>query len=86
MNISLGGDKNQVLSFTGCEESEFTCNDGSCVAMNSRCDRKGDCEDNSDERDCKIISFDPTQYVKHNPPEPVTGDKVNKNIFHFRIL
>ena len=76
-NFFLGTKQQQILSLTGCRESEFTCNSGSCVHMDSRCDRKADCEDSSDERNCKIVSVDPTKYVKDNPPQPVNGNKVN---------
>ena len=30
----------RVLKLTGCNEEEFTCNDGNCVPMTSRCNGK----------------------------------------------
>ena len=76
-----------VLSITGCSEDEFTCNDGSCVDMETRCDRKANCQDISDEKNCKIVSFDPTKYVKDNPPQPILGDKVHViKIKQFKML
>ena len=35
------------LNFNACNETEFNCNDGSCIEMNKRCDRKIDCADKS---------------------------------------
>ena len=31
------------LMLTACKDDEFTCDDGTCIHMNSRCDRKEDC-------------------------------------------
>ena len=31
------------LVLTACKDEEFTCDDGTCIPMNSRCDRKEDC-------------------------------------------
>lgn len=35
-----------------CFPNEFTCENGECVPAGSRCDRRPDCRDRSDERDC----------------------------------
>ena len=32
-----------------CTKDEFTCNDGSCISSDKVCDKKSDCEDESDE-------------------------------------
>lgn len=36
--------------------SEYTCNSGQCIPLTKRCDNLQDCEDNSDEEDCTIIT------------------------------
>ena len=46
------------MTLTKCSINEFTCNDGSCVPLENRCDLKPDCEDNSDEKLCKKVVID----------------------------
>ena len=36
----------------GCSTSQFTCNNGQCVPLSSRCNNDGECNDGSDELDC----------------------------------
>ena len=36
-------------------QTEFECQSGLCVPMNSRCDLNVDCEDATDELDCGIL-------------------------------
>lgn len=40
---------------TVCQEDQFTCDDGTCVAQNQRCNLQYDCRDNSDEAKCHMI-------------------------------
>lgn len=35
-----------------CRDGEFTCKTGECVPDSRRCDRRVDCRDGSDEKDC----------------------------------
>ena len=37
----------KVLSFSACEDDEFICDNGYCVNMSKRCDRRLDCPDKS---------------------------------------
>ena len=50
-------------------ESEFTCGDGTCVQLSSKCDGVSDCKDELDESDCSVVEF-PTsiQYKESLPP------------------
>ena len=41
------------MKLTGCEEGEFTCDDGQCVKMTERCNQLQDCRDRSDETSCQ---------------------------------
>ena len=53
---------------TVCKRDEFTCNsDGACIAMEERCDQFPNCEDFSDEANCKLVVL-PDNYVKDYAP------------------
>ena len=45
-------------------EHEFTCDSGLCLPMVKRCDQKLDCDDMSDEADCRLLHVNPNQYQK----------------------
>ena len=40
------------FSCEACRENEFRCNDGTCIRSEFKCNRRADCQDGSDERDC----------------------------------
>ena len=63
----------KVLNLSPCDSSSFTCDDGICIPMTSRCDQKLDCEDVSDEKNCKIVILDEKSYLKDKPPPPLGG-------------
>ena len=63
-NWTVSGDKYQCsegkdytleMKLTGCNSTQFTCDDGQCVKMEERCNQMPDCEDKSDETNCKIL-------------------------------
>ena len=37
----------------GCDSTEFTCDNGDCIPQNYECDGISDCDDKSDEENCK---------------------------------
>ena len=43
------------LKLSGCRVGEFTCTNGLCIEMGQRCDQLKDCEDNSDEMNCRLV-------------------------------
>lgn len=45
------------LTLSPCSSGQFTCNDATCIPIHYRCDFKYDCRDNSDEWNCRRISF-----------------------------
>ena len=49
------GAVDRVLQVSACSEREFTCDDGLCIQMENRCNRRADCQDNSDERNCQVV-------------------------------
>jgi hypothetical protein len=63
-----------VLTFTPCDADQFTCDLGTCVDMENRCDRRADCEDQSDEKDCGIVHVDAERYLSDKPPPPINEE------------
>ncbi|XP_068247746.1 uncharacterized protein [Palaemon carinicauda] len=57
----------QTLLFTLCLGNEYTCDDGSCIPRQQRCDQKTQCGDLSDEKDCSVI-IPPSSYSSDIPP------------------
>lgn len=49
---------------TLCSADQFQCRDGSCISNSSKCNQKVDCEDASDEMNCRelIQSLGPNNY------------------------
>ena len=64
---SKGKPYTRALKLTGCEEGEFTCSDGQCVAMHYRCDQVVQCRDQSDEEKCEILAIKKS-YNRKVPP------------------
>ena len=55
------------LKMSGCQEGNFTCNDGQCVSMDLRCNQFPECRDESDEMNCEILVLK-GGYNKKVPP------------------
>ena len=73
VNDSCSGEETvkKTLNLSPCTVNSFTCDNGICIPMESRCDQKLDCEDVSDEKNCKIIVLDEKSYLKDKPPPPL---------------
>ncbi|XP_063600616.1 uncharacterized protein LOC134776794 [Penaeus indicus] len=58
----------QSLTLSQCaKNTEFTCNDGTCIPINQVCDRREQCPDLSDELDCSTVNR-PRGYQNTLPP------------------
>ena len=56
---------------------KFTCGYGKCIDLSKRCDKKKDCNDESDESLCEIVKLDEDKYRKANVPESLKkGEKM----------
>ena len=63
----------QQIKLTGCEDGQFTCDNGHCVLMEQRCDQVVQCKDKSDERNCQIMTLEES-YNKIVPPITTVSD------------
>ena len=63
-----GKTSTEILQLSGCDKSEFTCDDGKCLEMSQRCNNIEDCDDVSDEKNCRTVYVDPEKYLKSKPP------------------
>jgi hypothetical protein len=52
---TLNAVENRTLSLTSCGLTEFNCDNGDCVLLESRCDGIQNCEDGSDEKGCGVL-------------------------------
>lgn len=67
------------MTLSYCDESQFTCNDGSCIAMVLRCDGEPHCDDTSDERNCRLV-VPSVGFNKHIIPPPTKGIHYSLNM------
>jgi len=70
---SLDSSYTTVLKMIGCSQKEFTCNNGICVDMATRCDGKNDCADESDEAGCKSF-VQSIGYDRFKVPPPINNE------------
>ena len=62
-----------------CTHHEYSCQDGTCVDLDSVCDGKIDCNDKSDEVGCQSIKFDGA-YLKNLPPAQLVAKTNDKKV------
>lgn len=61
----------RTMVLSACGQTEFTCDDGWCVPLSTRCDGANDCGDDSDEA-CSLLLPLPPTYRADRPPLPRT--------------
>ncbi|XP_053633497.2 uncharacterized protein [Cherax quadricarinatus] len=61
----------KTMVLTVCKQEEFTCNDGWCIPLSSRCNGVNDCGDDSDEL-CSVLLPLPSSYRADRSPLPRT--------------
>ena len=59
-NCNDGAEYVTELKMSGCQDNEFTCNDGQCVNMTERCNQLPKCRDESD-----VALFDTALFKKN---------------------
>ena len=63
----------RILKMSGCLDGQFTCSNGDCVKMKERCDQMLNCQDGSDEENCKSVVLEKS-YRKVAPPALLGAD------------
>ena len=64
------------MTLSVCGQGMFTCEDGTCISLQQRCDLRVDCPDQSDENQCSLIDV-PQDYQINIPPPP---DALNRSL------
>ena len=64
-SCSQGLDEERVLLLSTCNAGQFTCDNGECISIESRCDGVVQCGDLSDEKACILAYANPENYLKY---------------------
>jgi hypothetical protein len=71
----LKPDSPLVLTYSTCFPDGYTCDSGDCIPLTSRCDNIMDCPDQSDEANCRYISFSNSYLRQLIPTVKRTGSE-----------
>lgn len=74
----------KVLTLSTCNSSEYTCNDGTCVPLATRCNLVSDCQDWSDEHYCETVAL-PEGYLPQLPPPPPINFNLSIKFKHVEL-
>ena len=80
-SFSDGGMQDRLLAFSRCTTFEFSCNDGTCLDINFRCDDIFQCKDLSDEVNCNVVKLSASYNEFYEPP-PRPGEKIPTKLFY----
>lgn len=73
------------LTLSVCRNDQFTCSDGTCIPLLSRCDLRIDCSDQSDEAQCSVVQL-PQGYRSTIPPPPTTKHSPLEILLYLNII
>ncbi|XP_064113370.1 uncharacterized protein LOC135220010 isoform X2 [Macrobrachium nipponense] len=73
------------LTISACGKGKFTCDDGSCIDLQHRCDLRVDCEDQSDEARCSLVGI-PPGYRTTIPPPPAADTNSLPILLYVNII
>ena len=73
------------LHLTACGPESYNCHDGTCVTISKRCDKRNDCPDASDEKNCKLLVTS-SSYQAHVAPNTPQHNEKNRIEIHIIIL
>ena len=70
-NVCDGKGNGSVLSLmlSKCNETEYSCSDGSCIPILEKCNFVPNCWDGKDEESCPILSFRNVEGYKSDLPD-----------------
>ena len=66
-----------LLHLTACGAESYNCHDGTCVDIKRRCDKKNDCPDASDEKNCTLL-ITSSSYQSHVAPNTPLDNEKNR--------
>ena len=72
--VELLKEKVLRIKLTTCNEGFFTCDDGQCIDIETRCDQTPNCKDQSDENNCNML------IVKDNYKKKISPFKFDQTI------
>ena len=76
-----GKSNTKSLLLSSCRDDQFTCDDGKCIDLSKRCNNLEECDDVSDEINCRTIYVDEKKYLKNKPPPaPSNSGKLSVKI------
>ena len=67
-SCNKGLDEERALLLTSCSAGDFTCDNGQCIDIVDRCNGVPECQDLSDEKNCRLVNIDPEKYLKDKTP------------------
>ena len=74
---------NLKLMLSSCGHFEYSCSDGACIPIESKCNFIPDCWDKGDEKHCRLLNMENTGDYDDNLPAVVLdddGDIVKKKV------